>query len=95
MLHSDFDFFSLYIKVQSKIGEVTKKNPNIFWSGKIWALQYYKTETFSLTSVPLPLRTALALSPNLPVLISELNFKVNRIFSRTARSSSLLAPGCL
>lgn len=29
MLHSDFDFFSLYIKIQSKIGEVKKKTQHI------------------------------------------------------------------
>lgn len=29
MLHSDFDFFSLYIKIQSKIGEVKKKPQHI------------------------------------------------------------------
>lgn len=60
MLHSDFDFFSLYIKIQSKIGEVKKKNPTYFEVGKSKHSNTVKLKPFhspvylSLCALPLP-----------------------------------------
>lgn len=61
MPHSDFDFFSLYIKVQSKIGEVTKKkNPTYFevekseHSNTVKLKPFHSPVYLSLCALPLP-----------------------------------------